>query len=130
MIANSARQASRALAAWRSGEPSRFIPELEFIGRQAGSTAGMSAAEEERWELLAGIAEHMRKSLLPQAGLGNGGESSAVCVELLEHLARPRRPETLCRGRRVVYRFSGSGLGEEAGASASPSLCSAILNSS
>ena len=80
---NSARQASRALHAWRSGELSRLVPELEFIRSQAASTAGMSAAEAERWDLLAGIAEHVRK--MP----GNPDQSSAdVCVELLEHLSR------------------------------------------
>lgn len=73
-----AGQAGRILQALRSENPSRLQPELARAAVRTRMPPGTPGLEQERWELLGGIAEQMRRS--------PGREEMEICVRLLEHL--------------------------------------------
>lgn len=84
---DSARQAQRILDAWEHKDVVGLRTELR-LAQQAG--AATSAVEEERLDLLNGIAAQMERDLAG-ARLARG-ERAATCLRLLAHLAgkRPR----------------------------------------
>ncbi len=84
---DAARQASLILHALRRGTGARLDSELRRAG--TGNEPGPRASSEaERWELLEGIAEEMRRALLGDVRFEDRGpDCLGVCVELLEHLA-------------------------------------------
>ena len=74
-----AQVAGRILAAWRNGESTGLLQELEHARYLAAQTRHSSALEMERLEVLSGAVE----SLWRGRGLQGGA------VRLLEHLATP-----------------------------------------
>jgi len=83
---DSTQQAQRILDAWEHENMPGLRAELHFAQRSGAATA--CAEEEERLDLLHGIAAQMERDL---AGMSFGhGERAATCFRLLAHLATTR----------------------------------------
>jgi hypothetical protein len=85
----SAARAQRILGVWEEEDLSGLQAELMHAQQACAASAGARAEEEERLELLEGIAGQMQQDLV-QMPLGNGAaDRAATCFRLLEHLAKP-----------------------------------------
>jgi len=80
-LSDSSYQAKAILGAWQAGDEERLREELERV--KSAKCEVFDSGEAERMELLAEIARELRTSNQPLSG-----DSSQVCCDLLEHLAR------------------------------------------
>jgi len=96
----SAARAQRILTVWEQEDLPGLQAELR-LAQQAGAAAtGARPEEQERLELLEGIAGQMQQDLV-RLPLGNGaGASAATCFRLLEHLAT-RRPRPVSQSEKL-----------------------------
>jgi len=97
---NSAARAERILAVWEQEDLPGLQAEL-LVARQAcAAPAGARAEEQERLDLLEGIAGQMQEDLI-RLPLGSAaGSRAATCFRLLEHLAA-RRPQRASQSEKL-----------------------------
>jgi hypothetical protein len=84
---NSTERARGILAAWKRKDWPALEAELALTQYDCGETGDASAEEQERMDLLSGIAGQMQKDLPDLQGAGYGGERFEVWSRLLRHLA-------------------------------------------
>ena len=83
---NSARRAQSVLDAWRQRDLGVF--DAELVGIKRATAMETRAEEQERLELLEGIAAQMRDYLVgATCGATQGTERAETCLRLVEHLA-------------------------------------------
>ena len=95
---NSARRAQRILDAWEHQDLPGLQAELRFAQRACATISRACTEEQERLELLDGIAARMEQDLV-RTRLGNG-DSASTCFRLLMHLAT-NRPYVAIRSERL-----------------------------
>lgn len=84
---NSTGRARRILDAWERMDLAGIEAELALAESAGAQTDGASCEEQERLELLDGIARQMRQDFSRLPGMAEAGERTAVCFRLLQHLA-------------------------------------------
>jgi hypothetical protein len=84
---NSTERASGILAAWERRDLPGLEAELALTQCDCGETGNASIEEQERMDLLGGIAGQMQKDLPQLPAAGDSAERSEVCFHLLRHLA-------------------------------------------
>jgi hypothetical protein len=101
----STQQARSILAAWRRRDQSGLVAELRRTQLKCTGAAGLTAEEQERLELLDGIAAQMRQDLhLP----GPPSERAETCLHLLEHLAAGDQTLLIRSGKLSFFPYSRS----------------------
>lgn len=102
LISESARQADYLLKAWSEPDQPRLQAELDRI-LASSSSEPLPSGEEERRELVRGIAGEIRRQQRRPPGMGV--ERMNVCLALLQHLIhldrfspRPIPPRSAPRG--------------------------------
>jgi len=89
---NAALQAQRILEAWEQRDLAEFQAELRFAQQPFHTVHPSGADEEERRELLEGIASQLEQDLLHSGSGSRVAGRSDTCLRLLTHLAeRPRQ---------------------------------------
>ncbi len=104
---NSARRAQRILAVWEQEDFAGLQAELHRAQLDCAAATYARAEEQERLELLDGIAGQIQRELasMPQ---GTGAGPAASCFRLLEHLAASR-PQPVTRSEKLsVFPYSRS----------------------
>lgn len=97
---SSAARAQRILAVWQQEDLPRLEAELSLAQRGSAAAPGAQAEEQERLELLEGIAGQMQRDLV-RSPLANGASgSAAMCFRLLEHLAA-KRPQAINQSEKL-----------------------------
>ena len=84
---NSTGRARRILDAWERMDLPGIEAELALAECDGAQTGGTSCEEQERLDLLGGIARQMRQDFSSLPGMAEAGERTAVCFHLLQHLA-------------------------------------------
>jgi len=84
---HSTGRARRILDAWERMDLPGIEAELALAEVEGAQTNGNSCEEQERLDLLGGIAREMRQDFSRLPGVGEAGERTAVCFRLLRHLA-------------------------------------------
>jgi len=90
----SAERAADILASWKRRDLCRLEAELDRTRRACAAATEASFEEQERMDLLVGIAGQIQEEIRNLGGLGDSGEA---CLRLLEHLATS--------GKRSATRF-------------------------
>jgi hypothetical protein len=80
-------RARRILEAWERMDLSGIETELALAERDMAQTSHGSFEEQERLDLLDGIARQMRQDFSRLPGVAEAGERTAICFRLLQHLA-------------------------------------------
>jgi hypothetical protein len=102
----STRRARRILDAWEREDTPAFEAELRLA--QHADAAPASGEEEERLDLLDGIAAQLEQELVGRQPGHTGSERVATCFRLLAHLAT-ERPQAVNRSETLsCFRYSRS----------------------
>lgn len=97
---NSADRAQRLLAVWEQEDLPGLQAELVLAQQACAAATGARAEEQERLDLLEGIAGQMQQDLV-RLPLGTAaGSRAATCFRLLEHLAA-RHPQRVSQSEKL-----------------------------
>ena len=84
---NSTGRARRILDAWERMDLPEIEAELALAECDGGQAAEASSEEQERLDLLGGIAGQLRRDFSRLPRVAEAGERTALCFRLLRHLA-------------------------------------------
>ena len=84
---NSTERARRILDAWERMELPEIETEVALAVCDAGQASLASSEEQERLDLLGGIAGQLRQDFSRLPRMAEAGERTALCFRLLQHLA-------------------------------------------
>jgi hypothetical protein len=94
-----AKRAGALLEAWEREDLRAFEAQLSRIRLEFAGRNPINNHEDERMELLDGIARQMRQDLLV-AGTGtNVDQNAALCFRMLRHIAGQTHPPAIRSGR-------------------------------
>ena len=97
---NSADRAQRLLAVWEQEDLPGLQAELLLTRQACAAVTGARAEEEERLDLLEGIAGQMQQDLVHLPLGSEAGSRAATCFRLLEHLAA-RHPQRVSQSEKL-----------------------------
>jgi|SRR5579859_508708 len=84
---NSTERARRILDAWERMDLTEIEAELALAERDGAQAHSASSEEQERLDLLEGIAGQLRQDFSRLPRVPEAGERTALCFRLLQHLA-------------------------------------------
>jgi hypothetical protein len=97
---SAATRAQRILNVWEQEDLPGLQAELYLAQQACADAAGARAEEQERLELLEGIAGQMQRDLVRLPLGSRAGRRAATCFRLLEHLAASR-PQTASQSEKL-----------------------------